>query len=103
MYKSSYLCLLLCLSLFLSLNILKFTLPLGQEGNEFLYLANIVETQTMGKSTQIEQVKALTDWLAENVKAANPYPPWFDGSSVARVMERHIQNISLGCRSLFYR
>ncbi len=73
---------------------------LNQDAEDFLYLSEIVKTATTGKKTQVEQIKALTEWLATNVVKTTEfpgwersgYPDWFDGSSVASVIKGGIGN-----------
>lgn len=74
--------------------------PLNKEAQEFLYLAKILGAVTDGKKTQKEQLKALTEWLAENVKKVDKYPDSFDGSSSARVIKAGIGNCGLQANNI---
>jgi transglutaminase superfamily protein len=73
---------------------------LDQNSEDFLYLAGIVEEATKGKTSQTEQIKALTNWLSTRVIKTTEYPgweridypDWFDGSSVASVIKGGIGN-----------
>ncbi len=81
-----------CMSLAVALLGSSIITPLDKESEDFLYLAEIVKTATIGKASQGEQIKALTEWLATNVKHSSAYPGWFDGSSVASVIRGGIGN-----------
>lgn len=93
--------LIYALSFILVLFFLNLSVDLTQESKEFLYLANIVDTVTEGKNSDIEKVKALTNWLSVNVKhAEGKYPFSQSTCTVAQVINSGVGNCGLQAENI---
>jgi hypothetical protein len=79
-----------------------FLLPLSDEADDFLYLADIVHRTTKNESSKTDQVKALTGWLSLNVKRVDQYPSGFDSRSVASVIRGGVGNCGYQAESIMY-
>jgi hypothetical protein len=79
---------------------LKAILPIDAQSEEFLYLANIVNQVTRDEHSMDDQLKALTNWLSENVKKVDRYPEWFDGSTVAKIIKGGVGNCGYQAHNL---
>ncbi len=63
----------------------------SESEKEFLFLSDIIYSQTKDIEENQEKLAVLTDWLHENIKHGK-YPPTFDGSSVYDVIQGGVGN-----------